>query len=168
LLVLRPLDVTLLLEQSQSLSFVIKMPLLRSMWNRKSATVFWVQVLAFLSPTYPAWDLTLAFVMGGALLVALPGFQAILKGQLLSKPYCGENFMSPALHTIDAKLVAGGLLFGAGWGLTGMCPGPALVAAVARPSQQVLSFVGAMLMGLWLQGALAGLMAKPSAKAQPA
>jgi len=126
--------------------------------------LLWVQVLAFLSPSYPAWDLTLAFVMGGALLVALPGFQAIQKGRLLSRPYCGESFMSPAVHTIDAKLVAGGLLFGAGWGLTGMCPGPAVVAAVARPSQQVLAFLGSMLLGLWLEGVLAALMAKPSCK----
>jgi uncharacterized membrane protein YedE/YeeE len=72
----------------------------------------------------------------------------------IPKPYAAAKFDVPATKTVDAKLVLAGLLFGAGWGISGMCPGPALVAAVATPLSPILAYVGAMMGGFWLQGLL--------------
>ena len=81
------------------------------------------QVAAFLSPGYAGFDPTLMFVMGGALLVALPAFQWCARDASAPKaPLCGGAW--PALlRDVDSRLITGGVLFGAGWGLSGMCPG---------------------------------------------
>ena len=63
------------------------------------------------------WDPTLAWVMGGALLVSIPGFALLLSKEEIAQIKQG---------TIDAKLVIGSVLFGIGWGLSGYCPGPAI------------------------------------------
>eukprot|EP00879_Flechtneria_rotunda_P018937 GHRR01019878.1.p1 GENE.GHRR01019878.1~~GHRR01019878.1.p1 ORF type:complete len:313 (+),score=102.83 GHRR01019878.1:575-1513(+) len=126
------------------------------------------KVIGFLSVTHPAWDLTLLFVMAGALLMALPGFQLLLRRKIISKPYCAQDFELPIANKIDLQLVTGAVLFGAGWGLSGICPGPAVVAAAAMPSSQVLAFVAAMLAGMMLQGMLAGLLANPKAESAAA
>lgn len=64
------------------------------------------------------------FVMGGALLVALPGFQFIKRSRAApEKPLAGECFLEPAATGIDRRLLLGGVMFGAGWGISGMCPG---------------------------------------------
>jgi uncharacterized membrane protein YedE/YeeE len=82
------------------------------------------QVAAFLSPLSSSWDATLMFVMGGALLVALPVFQSVKRSTDPSnKPLCGECYSQPASTNIDWRLAAGGVLFGAGWGVSGICPG---------------------------------------------
>jgi uncharacterized membrane protein YedE/YeeE len=82
----------------------------------------------------------------------------------IPKPYAAEKFDVPAANTIDPKLVLGGVLFGAGWGISGMCPGPALVAAVATPLSPILAYVVAMMGGFWLQGLLTP-GSKPAPKA---
>ena len=90
------------------------------------------------------WDPTLAFVMGGALAVSSVGF-AIARRSL--RPWLAETFAIPTRSDLDARLIGGAALFGIGWGLVGLCPGPAL-ANLARGSPQVYIFVGAMLVGV--------------------
>lgn len=94
------------------------------------------------------------FVMGGALLVTTPGFQAIARGKWIPKPACAPCFSAPAVTQVDSKLLMGGILFGAGWGISGMCPGPAVVSLV-QPSQQLLAYVGAMMAGMALERRMA-------------
>jgi uncharacterized membrane protein YedE/YeeE len=92
------------------------------------------------------WDPTLAFVMGGALLVAIPAYRVILKRR---RPVLSDGFSLPAEEKLDAPLIWGSSLFGAGWGLVGFCPGPA-VAAIVTGLPTVLGFVAAMIAGMAL------------------
>jgi uncharacterized membrane protein YedE/YeeE len=108
------------------------------------------KVQAFLDITGD-WDPSLAFVMGGAVLVALLGFRLI---QRLQTPVLDSRFHWPVLTQVDRPLVLGSALFGIGWGLTGYCPGPA-IANLFAGGQEVWWFVPAMLAGGWLQGAWA-------------
>jgi uncharacterized membrane protein YedE/YeeE len=71
------------------------------------------------------WDPSLAFVMGGALLVNIIATPLILKRE---RPMLADIFRVPAKSEIDAKIVGGGVLFGIGWGLAGYCPGPMLTS----------------------------------------
>ena len=96
------------------------------------------------------WDATLLFVMGGALAVTLPFYPPILRR---SGPILDRQFFLPTKDKIDRPLIVGAATFGIGWGLGGLCPGPAL-AALATGSIPVLLFVGAMIFGQWLVGAL--------------
>ena len=100
------------------------------------------KVLGFLD-VLGRWDPTLAFVMGGALAVTAPGF-ALLKRRNAS--LLGEALHWPRANTIDLALVGGAALFGAGWGLVGLCPGPALVNLESL-SPKVFGFVLAMAVG---------------------
>ncbi len=100
------------------------------------------KVLAFLDP-FGAWDPTLAFVMGSALAVAAVAFRIAAQQ---SRPWIAESFAMPTRSDVDVKLIAGAILFGAGWGLVGLCPGPAL-ANLFRGRWEVELFVGAMLGG---------------------
>jgi uncharacterized membrane protein YedE/YeeE len=92
------------------------------------------------------WDPSLAFVMCGAICVGLFGFSLAKK-----KPYSfsGQTFHWPELSKVDRPLILGSLLFGAGWGLAGFCPGPALVS-MAAGNTKALTFVFAMLIGMVL------------------
>jgi len=90
------------------------------------------------------WDPTLAFVMGGALLVAVPGFALVRR---LRGPLLGGAFQLPSRKDLDLRLLVGAAIFGLGWGLAGFCPGPAL-SALSTGSGQVLIFVAAMLAGM--------------------
>lgn len=101
------------------------------------------KVLGFLDLSRP-WDPSLALVMGGALAVAAPAFYwARRRRRTLS----GAALTLPTRTTIDARLIGGSLLFGLGWGLAGVCPGPAL-ANLGFLSLQALIFVLAMAAGL--------------------
>nr|WP_316641709.1 YeeE/YedE family protein [uncultured Roseateles sp.] len=92
-----------------------------------------------------AWDPSLALVMGGAIAVGLCAF-AVVKRR--SRSWSGDRFDIPTGTTIDRRLIAGGLLFGIGWGIAGFCPGPALVS-LAGGLQAAWIFVPAMLLGMW-------------------
>ncbi|HEX5848342.1 MAG TPA: YeeE/YedE family protein [Rubrobacter sp.] len=92
------------------------------------------------------WDPTLAFVMGGALLVAAPAYRLIL-GR--GRPILDDSFSLPKNTLLDRPLILGSALFGVGWGLVGFCPGPA-VAAVVTGLPAVLGFLAAMLAGMAL------------------
>lgn len=101
------------------------------------------RVLAFLDVAGGAWDPVLATVMGGALLpMALAWW---LRGRA-GAPVLGRGFPA-APGQVDGRLVLGGAIFGAGWGLVGLCPGPAL-AALTVGGWPVVVFVAAMLAGM--------------------
>jgi len=110
------------------------------------------RIAQFLDVSEGTWNPTLMFVMGGALLLATPFLQlAVLRrgGAAMGAPLLGGRFALPTNSTIDAKLLAGGVLFGSGWAIGGMCPGPALVN-LASPHGAPLIFVGTMFAGLAL------------------
>jgi uncharacterized membrane protein YedE/YeeE len=91
-----------------------------------------------------AWDPTLIFVMGAGLAVTFIGYRVVFRR---GKPLYAEAFSLPATRGIDARLVGGSVLFGAGWGLTGFCPGPAIASLVFGLWPSVL-FVAAMTAGM--------------------
>ncbi len=91
------------------------------------------------------WDPSLAFVMGGALMVTLVAFWLTPRR---ARPFAAETFQLPTRKDIDRKLLVGGGMFGMGWGLAGYCPGPAL-ASVLTGGSDALYFVSAMIVGMW-------------------
>ena len=90
------------------------------------------------------WDPTLAFVMIGALAVTAPGY---LLARRRERPLLAKVAAWPTNSDIDRPLVAGAMLFGLGWGLVGLCPGPA-IANLATLSSRVVAFVVAMAVGM--------------------
>ncbi len=90
------------------------------------------------------WNPALLAVMAGALLVAGIAYRVILRQP---RPVCEEKFHLPQNKVIDHDLVRGALMFGVGWGLAGICPGPA-VAALALNIPKAYLFVAAMLAGM--------------------
>ena len=92
------------------------------------------------------WDPSLALVMGGAILVGLFAF-TVAKKRTMS--FLGFDMRLPETDRLEKRLVIGSLLFGAGWGLAGFCPGPSLVALGAGKSG-ALVFVAAMVAGMGL------------------
>jgi uncharacterized membrane protein YedE/YeeE len=106
-----------------------------------------------------AWDPSLAFVMGGALVVTVPAFFLTRRGTPLLEP----RFHFPDRTAIDGRLVGGAALFGVGWGVSGLCPGPA-IANLGRGVPEILAFVAAMAAGMMLHDRfLAGLLERKSA-----
>ena len=101
------------------------------------------RVLGFLDVA-GAWDPTLAFVMAGAL---IPMAVAWRIAAARPAPVCGATFPGPPASRLGPRLLGGAALFGAGWGLVGFCPGPALTALGAG-STEALIFTAAMLTGM--------------------
>jgi uncharacterized protein len=93
---------------------------------------------------FGAWDPSLALVMGGAIGVGVFAF-ALAKRR--STSYLGGAMHMPTSRNIDKRLVVGSLIFGAGWGLAGFCPGPGIVAMAAGEFKAAV-FVAAMLVGM--------------------
>jgi uncharacterized protein len=97
-----------------------------------------------------SWDPTLIFVMAGGLAVTTLGYKFIFRR---SSPLVDEKFHLPTQQQIDLPLVGGAALFGVGWGLAGICPGPALADLVTL-EPKVLVFIAAMLVGMIAASAL--------------
>ncbi|MES2903802.1 MAG: YeeE/YedE family protein [Pseudomonadota bacterium] len=96
------------------------------------------------------WDPTLAFVMTGAVVIMAIAWRIQCR---MERPVFGEKFSVPDRRDFDGRLIAGSALFGVGWGIAGLCPGPAL-ASLALSPLAVLPFVGAMLAGMAIHNLL--------------
>jgi uncharacterized membrane protein YedE/YeeE len=90
------------------------------------------------------WDPTLAFVMGGAVLVMAVAWRLRKR---MGHPLFAAQFVLPDRSDLDARLILGSALFGIGWGLAGLCPGPAIASLALSPAA-VLPFIVAMLAGM--------------------
>ena len=103
------------------------------------------KVLGFLN-IFDNWDPSLMFVMIGAILIFSPLY-FIFKRK--SRPIFSKNFVVPLKTNIDKNLIVGAIMFGAGWGLAGLCPGPA-ISAISFLNTDVYLFVLFMFVGFYL------------------
>ena len=103
------------------------------------------KVLGFLN-IFDKWDPSLAFVMIGALIVSTPLFHLFKKND---KPLFSSNFLISNNKEIDKRLIIGSILFGAGWGLIGLCPGPA-ISSLALLNISSVAFVFWMSIGFYI------------------
>jgi uncharacterized membrane protein YedE/YeeE len=115
------------------------------------------KVLNFFDVAGP-WDPSLAFVMGGAVIVAFLGYRVVLRRPA---PLLDAKFHLPDNPRIDARLLGGSALFGVGWGIAGFCPGGAL-PALGTGRIEVLAFTAALIAGIF---AAKGLIALSGARA---
>ena len=110
------------------------------------------RVLGFLDVA-GAWDPTLAFVLAAAVIPSALSYAIVRR---MKRPLLAHEFCIPQNRAIERRLVIGAVLFGVGWGLVGLCPGPAIAGLVLGYWQSWL-FVGAMIVGMWLQRVYADL-----------
>lgn len=107
------------------------------------------KVLGFLDITR-TWDPSLALVMGGAI---VPGLVAFWLASRRKRPVFADTFHLPANRTLDRRLITGAILFGIGWGLAGICPGPALVllgGGLIKGAVFMIAMLAGMLVFDWL------------------
>ena len=116
-----------------------------------------VKVIGFLD-FFGTWDASLAFVMIGAIAVYFAAYRWSSK---MPSPLLASDFSLPKRSDLDAKLILGAAIFGAGWGLGGFCPGPALTS-LASGAPAVLIFVAAMVVGMYAHTWLTELRATTS------
>ena len=109
------------------------------------------------------WDPTLAFVMGGAVVVMAIAWRV---RKHMGHPLFAEKFMLPDRTDLDTRLLAGSALFGFGWGMAGLCPGPA-IASLALAPVAILPFVAAMLAGMAIHHLLVRLSPALTLKGAP-
>ena len=102
------------------------------------------KVLAFLDVFSGAWDPSLMFVMGAGVVVYAVGYQLIIRR---NAPLMEPSFTLPSATRIDPPLIGGAVLFGAGWGLVGLCPGAAF-SALGLGGTPVLIFMAAVVVGM--------------------
>ncbi|MDQ8951516.1 YeeE/YedE family protein [Acinetobacter rudis] len=105
------------------------------------------KVLNFLD-LFGDWDASLAFVMIGAIMIAIIPFQKVVRSQA-PKTVFNEPIELPSNHKIDFKLISGSLLFGIGWGFAGICPAPSFTL-IGLGHYQVLYFIVSMFAGVLL------------------
>lgn len=122
-----------------------------------------IKVIGFLDFT-GKWDASLAFVMLGAIAVYSIAYR-LVRGR--PAPLLGEKFLIPERKDIDRNLIVGAAMFGAGWGLAGFCPGPA-ITSLASGAAPVALFVIAMVAGIYLHGAIARLAESGMRPVRPA
>ena len=103
------------------------------------------KVLGFLN-LFGEWDPSLAFVMIGALIVSSPLFHLFKNKE---KPIFSTSFSISENKEIDKRLIIGSILFGAGWGLIGLCPGPA-ISSIALLNTSSVTFVFSMFIGFYI------------------
>lgn len=106
------------------------------------------KVVGFLNIT-GEWDASLMLVMGGALAVFTPGYHFLIKKR--RQTWNGAVLHLPTKKALDRQLIIGALIFGAGWGLAGICPGPA-IAMVALVGWPAIVFISAMVAGMLIAG----------------
>ena len=116
------------------------------------------RVLGFLDVASGHWDPSLMFVLGGAVAVAVPG---VMLQRRLARPLLDDSFHLPQKRVVDGRLILGAAIFGAGWGLAGFCPGPA-VTGLALGLAPILLFVVAMACGMILHDRLATIRPEPA------
>ena len=115
--------------------------------TQPAKVIGFLNIHAMLDGGFPGqWDPSLAFVMGGALLVTLIAFAITPKTG--KRPWFAEKFELPTRKDIDIKLVGGAALFGIGWALAGYCPGPAFASLFAGGTDIVI-FMATLLLGMW-------------------
>ena len=107
------------------------------------------------------WDPSLAFVMGGALVVTFVGYRLVWRREA---PLFGGRFQIPTSTAIDARLIGGSALFGIGWGLVGLCPGPA-IASLSYGGTSGAIFALAMLAGMLIAPRAGALLDRTAAAA---
>jgi uncharacterized membrane protein YedE/YeeE len=106
---------------------------------------------------FGTWDPSLAFVMGGALLVFAPGYFLLVRPR--ATPVLDDSFRLPQKKTIDSRLIGGAAVFGIGWGIVGFCPGgaiPMLSTLDGRVVLFILAMAAGMVIGRLVQKAMAG------------
>lgn len=106
------------------------------------------------------WDPSLAFVMGGALIVTALGYRFVLKRPA---PLMATRFQLPTRRDLDLPLLGGSAIFGIGWGIAGFCPGGAL-PAIGTGRSEVFTFVAALLAGIFVAKLLKASLAGRSLK----
>jgi uncharacterized protein len=107
-----------------------------------------------------AWDPSLAFVMGGGLVVAFIGYRLIFAQR--KAPVFESEFALPLQRRVDRELVAGAALFGVGWGIAGFCPGGAIPAlGLGHPETPI--FLAAMIAGIVIARTIRTLLPRPAA-----
>ena len=119
------------------------------------------KVLAFLDVT-GRWDPSLALVMAGAVAVSALGYSVVKRR---GRPVLAPRLDVPARRDLDPRLLAGAAIFGVGWGLAGLCPGPALTLLTVVPAHAV-TFVAAMVAGMLLFRLVPSAAAAPNATLQ--
>ncbi len=116
--------------------------------TQPAKVIGFLNVGAMLDGGFPGkWDPSLAFVMGGALLVTFIAFAVTPKAG--KRPWFADKFELPTRKDLDSKLITGAALFGIGWALAGYCPGPAFATALVGGSD-ILIFMTTLLLGMFL------------------
>ncbi|ENM5746291.1 YeeE/YedE family protein [Vibrio mimicus] len=122
------------------------------------------KVIGFLDVT-GVWDPSLMFVMGGALAVFMPAYFLLIKSQ--AKPVNAKVFCLANNTKIDRRLISGSVIFGLGWGLVGICPGP-IVSSLALGNIGAWVFFPAMMVGLGLTNLLIRIRNRKETQTQTA